>query len=227
MSSSTPDESTQRDRIQQVARQHLEAGDPLGWFEAVYALAEGQPSIIPWADLRPHPKLVEFIATHPEWVTGQRALVVGSGLGDDAHALAQAGGRVRGFDLSSTAIDWAKKRFAETGIDFQVANLLELPGEYRQAFDLVVEIFTLQALPLALRGEAVRAVAGCVAPQGRLVVVCRARDHQETPQGPPWALSREELALLEAEGLRLVELADYVDDEDPPQRRFAGVWQRR
>jgi 2-polyprenyl-3-methyl-5-hydroxy-6-metoxy-1,4-benzoquinol methylase len=226
MEPAADDSDNSRDRIQQVARQHLEAGDPLGWFEAVYTLADGQPDVIPWADLEPHPKLSELIEQHPAWVAGKRVLVVGCGLGDDAHALSQGGGSVSAFDLSGTAIEWARQRFSGSGIEFEVANLLELAPRYRQAFDLVVEIFTLQALPLSLRESAVRSVAQCVAPGGRLFIVCRARNDHDVPQGPPWALSREDLGPIEQDGMKLIELADYIDNDEPPQRRFAATWQR-
>ena len=50
------------DRRREIARglanKHCAAGDPLGWFEALYAQADGYSSIIPWADLTPNPNLV-------------------------------------------------------------------------------------------------------------------------------------------------------------------------
>ena len=48
------------------------------------------------------------------------------------------------FDLSPTAIEWCRKRFPQSSVKWVVANLLESPAEWRQRFDLVVEINTLQ-----------------------------------------------------------------------------------
>lgn len=42
---------------------------------------------------------------------GLSAVVVGCGLGDDAEALAAAGFAVTAFDVSGSAIAWAKERF--------------------------------------------------------------------------------------------------------------------
>ncbi len=38
----------------ELAGQHLAEGDPLGWFETLYAAAAGDSSVIPWADLTPN-----------------------------------------------------------------------------------------------------------------------------------------------------------------------------
>ena len=113
-----------------------------------------------------------------------------------------AGYRVTAFDLSPTAIKWAKKRFHDAEIDFRVANLLELPGELAGAFDLVHETYTLQALKGELREKAFAAVASAVKPGGRLLVICRSRGDDEVPEGPPWPLSRAELSRFDALGLK-------------------------
>ena len=84
--------------------------DPLrrDWFEAVYRLAEGDAACVPWGDLASHPLLADWLAREGS-ISGLRALDVGSGLGDNAEALAAAGARVSAFDLVDAAIDWAKR----------------------------------------------------------------------------------------------------------------------
>jgi hypothetical protein len=42
---------TQRAAAREIAHKYLESGDPLGWFEDLYAQADEESSIIPWADL--------------------------------------------------------------------------------------------------------------------------------------------------------------------------------
>src|SRR3954470_1369137 len=137
-----------RERAQGFAADALARGEPLGWFEELYASAS-DASAIPWADLGPHPLLVEWLdRAAPE---PGRALVVACGLGDDAEELARRGFEVTAFDLAPSAIAWAKRRFPQSPVSYVVANALELPQEWEGAFDLVVEVYTLQALPEELR----------------------------------------------------------------------------
>jgi SAM-dependent methyltransferase len=192
--------ATARARAGELQARYEQSDDPTGWFDALYRAAGDDAAQVPWADLEPHPLL-------SRWLTGFEgrhegaALDVGCGLGDNAAALATAGYAVTAFDLSPTAIDWAKKRFGSAGIDFCVANLLELPDDMRGRFDLVQETYTLQSLKDPLRRAAFAALASTLAPGGRLLVICRSRRDDEMAQGPPWPLSPAELARFEALGL--------------------------
>jgi SAM-dependent methyltransferase len=176
---------------QDAAADALGSGDPLAWFEKLYASAPDE-SAIPWAGLEPHALFLEWLdATEPQ---PGRALVVACGLGDDAEELAARGFEVTAFDLAPSAIAWAKRRFPESSVSYVVANALDLPAEWAGAFDLVVEVYTLQALPAELRPAVGAAIVRCVAPGGTVVAVARARDDDAPPgEGPPWPLTSEEL----------------------------------
>lgn len=50
---------TNRATAREIARKHLEVGDPLGWFEDLYSQAGEDTSIIPWADMMPNPNVVD------------------------------------------------------------------------------------------------------------------------------------------------------------------------
>ncbi len=190
-----------RERAGKLQQKFEAAGDQAGWFDALYRAAGDDPAQVPWADLQPHPLLARWLEGFGERHAG-RALDIGCGLGDNAVALALAGYQVTAFDVSPTAIEWAKKRFHDAEIDFRVANLLELPDELAGAFDLVHETYTLQALKGDLRERAFAAVASTVKSGGRLLVICRSRGDDEVPEGPPWPLSRAELARFDALGLK-------------------------
>src|SRR5438445_6301625 len=202
-----------RSRVQGLARDAIERGEPLAWFEQLYAAAQDENDI-PWADRRPNPGLLEWIEEHG--VAPGRALVVGSGLGDDAEALAARGLDVTAFDIAPTAIAWSRRRFPASPVDYRDANLFDLPVEWEGAFDFVFEAFTLQALPPELRPAAASAIAGALAPGGTALVIARGRDEDEPLGELPWPLTRAELLRLFA-GLEQVQLEDYLDAE--PVRR--------
>src|SRR4051812_4418895 len=105
-----------RATARELAAMHLQRGDPLGWFDALYRAAAGQPAIIPWADLRPNPHLVEWLSSTAS--RPRRALVIGCGLGDDAEFLASLGWSVVAFDISAEAIRWARQRFPQSQVEY-------------------------------------------------------------------------------------------------------------
>ncbi|MDQ7086670.1 MAG: class I SAM-dependent methyltransferase [Acidobacteriota bacterium] len=130
------------------------------------------------------------------------------------------------FDLAPTAIEWCRRRFASSDVDYRVADLYALPSCWSRAFDLVVEVYTFQALPAEIRPEAMDKAADLVAEGGRLVLVCRLREAGEEAEGPPWPLTREELTRLEKAGLSLLESVEVGDPDDRPVRRLRQVYRR-
>jgi SAM-dependent methyltransferase len=109
-------DARQQERVQQLALQALQEGQPYQWFETLYQQAQGDPAQVPWARLAPHPCLQDWLSPHPE--TQGRALVVGCGLGDDAELLQAHGFQVTGFDISATAIAWCQQRFPNSQVNY-------------------------------------------------------------------------------------------------------------
>lgn len=166
----------------------------------MYAAAGDDLAAVPWANLKPFPLLVEWLDDRGSGLSGA-ALVIGSGYGDDAEELARRGFAVSAFDLSPTAIERTHERFPESSVDYRVADLFDLPAEWRERFDLVVEIRTLQSLPIEERAAAAAAIAATVAPGGRLWLFALGRDAHLRGETRPWPVTPEELAVLEAGGL--------------------------
>jgi len=100
------------------------------------------------------------------------------------------------------------------------------PSSWRRAFDLVLEIYTLQVLPDDLRTKAMSLIGEFVATEGTLLVITRGRDESDHPGKMPWPLLRSELAEFSNAGLNEVEFEDYLDAEDPPVRRFRVEYHR-
>jgi SAM-dependent methyltransferase len=210
-------------RARELVEQSLAAGETTAWFDALYA--EGE-SAVPWAHAAPNPHLVEWLEATDVDGDGECALVVGCGLGEDAEALRRHGFEVTGFDVSPTAVERCRERFTADGVRFRVVDLFDAPEDWSRAFDLVLESYTLQALPHSERRRAVDPIADFVAPGGRLLVVCRGRNDDEPPGEFPWPLSRAELRAFESAGLSLVTFEDFEDGRTPPVRRFRAEFRR-
>jgi 2-polyprenyl-3-methyl-5-hydroxy-6-metoxy-1,4-benzoquinol methylase len=217
------DKTQARQRVREIEQRMSSASDSSGFFDTVYATANGDTRSIPWADLQPHPLALNWLESQHVEGTGRRALVVGCGLGDDAEELARRGFQVTAFDVSPTAIAWSKARFPASPVSYQVADLLATPAAWQQAFDFVLEIYTIQSLPLALRTQVIANIASFVAPGGQLLIVCRGRDPQEEPASRPWPLTRAELAAFEQVGLREIAFEEIRDESG---RHFRAVYQR-
>lgn len=210
-----------REKLLSMSKAALEAGMPLAWFEELYSTADRDDDWIPWSDGHPNPLLVE-------WAVGQqdlgRALVVGCGLGEDAAFLDQRGWGVTAFDLSPTAVEWAKELFSESKVEWLTANLLDLPEEWNSSFDLVLEVHILQAMPESIRLQASPKLAPLVRNGGHLVCIGRFKTDSGPVEGPPWPLSR---SFIESIGENLpmqgLDVCSLPDDE-PDVSRFRAVW---
>ncbi|QDU84265.1 Mg-protoporphyrin IX methyl transferase [Planctomycetes bacterium Pla163] len=225
--------SDRRSTARELAHEALRRDEALAWFEELYALERAGAAAVPWADECANPLLVDWLdgaleglPAAPGSVPARRALVVGTGFGDDAAELARRGYAVTAFDVAPSAIDRAVQRFPEAAIDWRVADLFDAPDAWNGAFDLVVEVNTLQVLPPDLRARAFAPLAGFVADGGLLFVACRARESDEAPGAMPWPLVPIELAGFERAGLGSLAQVDLVDDEDPPVRRLVALFGR-
>ena len=172
---------------------------------------------MPWDRGEPNPLLVEWAERRRP--VGGRALVIGSGLGEDAEYVAGFGFQTTAFDISETAIATSRRRHPDSSVAYRVADLLDLPAEWREAFDLVVESITVQSLPPRLHREAIGQVVETVAPGGTLLVISGARAEGEPVDGPPWPLMPSEIALF-TDALRTVRFDDLRDAQDPFYRRW-------
>jgi SAM-dependent methyltransferase len=184
---------------------------PSTWFEAVYTEAENDMNMVPWAGQTTQSLLLPWLERQQDLAAGNwRTLVVGCGLGDDAETLAQRHLHVRAFDISPRAIAWCRQRFPTSRVAYQVADLFDLPKDFRQAFTLVYEALTIQSLPPGLHAGAIAAIADCVAPGGILLLMCCGRDWEEPTDGPPWPLARSELACFLQHGLQEVCFQEHM-----------------
>lgn len=229
------DKEKARERVREIASEHYRRGDMIGWFEALYAEAAGDNSVIPWADLEPNRFFKRWAESKRLRGEGRTALVVGCGLGDDAKHLHDLGFQVTAFDISPTAIDWARRLYPDDGIRFEVRDLFDTPnswrftqtGEARTAgFDFVLEIYTIQPLPIDMRDRVVDAIGDFVREGGTLVVVTRGREDGDEPDELPWPMSRRELARFGHNGLQQTDFVEMPADEEGEPPRFVVEYKR-
>jgi hypothetical protein len=213
-----------------VAAAHLEAGDPTGWFEPVYAAARRDPAAVPWARLAPHPYLRDWLEAPVASPPGRRAVVVGSGLGDDARAVADHGFEVTAVDLAPSAVRWAARRHRRRAIAWRTLDVLDAVDRapLEGAFDLVVEVLTVPYLPGVVRDAAMHAIGALVAPGGVAVVVTLLATGPDRagPGGPPWAQAPSELAAYRAAGLVRLALDHPSMDPDAVSLPVRVTFQR-
>ena len=196
-------------RADELSAAAIGAGEPTAWFDRLYAAGVAGEVSMPWDRTGPQVRLEEWARATGLDGAGRRAVVVGCGLGADAAYLAGLGFATTGFDISPTAVDQAHERHADAGVDFVVGDLLDLPDAWLGAFDLVVEIFTVQALPDPPRRDAIAAVPGLVAPGGTLLAVeFRADGSQPDDQGPPFPQDRDAMLALAGDVLEVVSLEE-------------------
>lgn len=189
--------------------------DPTAWFERLYAAGVAGEVSMPWDRDQPHWALQEW--SHGRAAAeGARGLVVGCGLGGDAEHLAALGFATTAFDISETAVATAKARHPESTVDYHVADLFDLPSEWRRGFDLVVEIFTVQALPRDLREKATAAVRELVAQRGQLLAIEAILPADDDGSGPPWPFTRADIESFADGGLSLVSVDELAQPDSYP-----------
>jgi len=196
------------------------------WFDDVYSDAQEGNRVPPWSTMRPRSAFLQWAEATRLLGHGRRAAVIGCGLGDDAEELARRGFAVTAFDISPIAVQWCQERFPKSAVTYQVADLFAPPTDWIRGYDFVLEIFTIQALPINLRTETIDAVANLVAPGGTLFLFALGANLSATRTGPPWPLVKHELARFAQIGLTVHSFEELQEEDNAPNLRFRAVYGR-
>jgi SAM-dependent methyltransferase len=167
----------------------------------------------------------EYYAERPPWDIGHpqpviRALAaeftgsvldVGCGTGEHALLAASLGLAATGVDTSPVAIEQARAKAAERGLDvrFEVGNALALTGE----FDTIVDSALFHVFNDDDRIAYVRSLATVIRPGGRYHLLCFS-DRQPGDWGPR-RISEAEIRTAFADGWR-------VDSLEPAEMEVTG-----
>lgn len=120
-----------------------------------------------------------------------RVLVLGCGLGHDAALFAQAGHVVTAVDFSELAIQKAKEKYGLfQNLQFIVADVFNLPQEWNESFDLVVEHTLFCAIDPHRRKELISVWKKLLHEEGHIFSVFFT---MFKPSGPPFGLTEMDL----------------------------------
>ena len=159
-----------------------------------------------WDKGTPSPSLQLLAEKHPGLFKG-RVLVPGCGLGHDARWLAAHGCEVTAVDIAPTAIAKARELDPAHRVNFQEADLFDLPHELRGAFDIVWEHTCLSAMAPELRERYALGIKSALKSAGIVAAVFYINpDLDPGETGPPYPISVDELEdLWRSVGLEISE----------------------
>lgn len=197
-----PDDRSWSRAADRLSKGTENSDEPTRWVKELWSSAERDEIDIPWDRTDPFPDVARRIAEFGPGA-GRRAVVVGAALGADAEALAREGWDTTAFDISPAAVRMAQQRYPDSSVDYVVGDLLDLADELVGAFDFVVEVFTVQAMPPNVRGQATAGIRQLLAPGGSAIVVQYVRNDGDTDTGPPWLLDQEQMGAFGSEDIAL------------------------
>jgi len=115
-----------------------------------------------------------------------RILEIGCGAGNNLWFAAREGFRVAGVDGSPSAIEFARKRFAEEGLegDLRVADFIHLPFE-DDTFDFVIDRAALTCSTFPEARQAVAEVRRVLIPDGKFFFTPYSDRHSSFVSGRP------------------------------------------
>lgn len=173
----------------------------------------------PWDQAGVPPAFAAFVARNAP----RAVLIPGCGSAHEAAALAQAGWTVRAIDFSADAVALARKQLGPDAGLVEQADFFT----YRPPFapEWIYERAFLCALPPKRRADYAARMADLLGPGA---VLAGFFFFDESPKGPPFGISRSDLAALLGESFELVE-DEAVSGSIPV---FAGrerwmTWRRR
>lgn len=182
-------------------------------FDALY---EGTP---PWETGRPQPAM---LALAEAGAIRGRVLDVGCGTGEHALLAASLGLEATGIDQAAAAIDRAREKAAQRGLEasFVVGNVLELAG-LGERFDTVLDSGLFHVLEDEDRQVFVDGLRAVVPAGGRYFLLCFS-DRQPGMFGPR-RISQDEIRTAFADGWR-VDSIEPVMIDNAIQRGAANAW---
>jgi SAM-dependent methyltransferase len=161
------------------------------WNKIYEGEGEAHAEVSPWNIGEPQP---EFQKLHKKSEIRGSVLDAGCGVGVTSVWLAEQGHPVVGLDLSSVAVERARRLAAERGVaaDFEAADLSEFTG-YDERFDTVVDSAVFHSMPVALREPYTRRLAAAMRPHARFYALVFSAEAFPPHEYGPRAFTEHEL----------------------------------
>ncbi len=180
-------------------------------YDSVY---EGQP---PWDIDGPQPEIVSLLENN--LIKGS-VLDVGCGTGENALYLASKGHSVTGIDISSKAIDIARKKARQKGLQvkFLVMDALAL-NELSDRFDTIIDVGCFHTFSDEDRLQHVKGLKAVLKHDTLYHVICFS-DKEPGTWGPRRVSKSELIQVFTQEGfLQLVEVKETTFNTNLPDRK--------
>jgi SAM-dependent methyltransferase len=144
----------------------------------------------PWDKGAPSPALLEVIASG-ELASGSEVLVPGCGYGHDVAAIAKAGCRVTGLDISELALEEASLSNSAAGVSYVLGDFFDPQLAKAKRYDVIWEHTCFCAITPDQRGRYVDAAQRLLKPDGVLIGVFFAFAQDPEGDGPPYKTNIE------------------------------------
>jgi len=159
----------------------------------------------PWIINQPQPDLIAAVEKGD--ICGPTILDVGCGNGDNAIYLAGCGFDVTGVDFSSKAIEIAKKKASEAGVEIRFIALDALNiGTLKRKFDTVIDFGLFHNIAGSSRERYVRALSDVCVSNGQFLMLCfgdKAGEYDVYPKRYPKPMSQDEIRAAFPEGWKI------------------------
>lgn len=203
----------------------MAGADDIG--QATYWERRYQEGTDVWDLEAPAPGLLTWLAEQPD--RHGRGIVLGSGPGHDAVALARHGLAIVAVDFAPSAVAETTDLAAREGVALEVveADLFALPRAFDGAFDFVFEHTFFCTLEPACRPAYRDLVARLLRPGGELVGVFFTFE-DDGEGGPPFPIRPDDLEVLLAPAFACIDLAPVANSVERRQGdEHLGVFRRR
>ena len=180
-----------------------------------HAYTTGTP---PWEIGRAQP---EILALEEAGAFEDPVLDVGCGTGENAIALADRGHEVWGIDAAPTAIDRARAKAGDRGIELRVHDALDL-GSLGMRFATAFDSGVFHTFDDADRARFPGSLASVLEPGGRYFLLCFSE--HEPPGWGPRRVTQPEIRDTFTRGWRTEEIREARFESNLPDKRLIRGW---
>ncbi|MGB7443217.1 MAG: methyltransferase domain-containing protein [Coleofasciculaceae cyanobacterium] len=169
-----------------------------------------QENRTPWDLGKPAPAFHTLLETTK--IKPGLTAVLGCGRGYDALLFAEYGFQVIGFDFSPTALTTAKylAKTSRSSAQFLQRNIFDLPQEFHQDFDYIIEHNCFSAIPTDSRGDYIEIVKHLLKEKGELIGIFLTKNPTNSP---PFASTPEEISNYFKPNFRLLQFEHISESE--------------